>query len=40
MQFPPPPGLCLLAYEFGSISKEECMRLIKMWHEKHDKNKE
>lgn len=35
MIFPPPPGLSLLAYEHGSISKQECYHLIKLWNEKH-----
>jgi len=35
MTYPPPLGLTILAYQFGSISKEEYTHLIKLWHEKH-----
>ena len=35
MTFPPPPGLVILAYQFGSISKTEMIRLIRLWQEKH-----
>ena len=38
MTYPPPPGLVILAYQFGSISKTEMIRLIRMWHEKHEED--
>jgi hypothetical protein len=34
MTYPPPPGLVILAYQFGSISETEMIRLIRMWREK------
>ena len=35
MTYPPPTGLVILAYQFGSISKTEMIRLIRLWQEKH-----
>ena len=35
MTFPPPPGLVILAYQFGKISQEEMLEMIRLWHEKH-----
>ena len=35
MVFPPPPGLILLAYQFGSITKAEMARLLDLWRTKH-----
>lgn len=35
MIYPPPPGLALLAYQFGSISKEELEWCLKKWNEMH-----
>ena len=39
MTFPPPPGLSILAYQFGSITKQELICLIKLWNEKHKEEK-
>ena len=36
MTFPPPPGLVILAYQFGKISQEEMLEMIRLWHEKHE----
>lgn len=35
MIYPPPPGNAWLAYQFGKITKDELMHMLKLWYEKH-----